>query len=80
MPENHHLPTRLVACPPKKPAVSYQNDMYQAGNWDYVRRVVAEVKWHKGKLFPRVGFIVTNLPWRRKRVVRFYNQRSTAEK
>jgi len=40
---------------------------------------VAKVEWHQGELFPRVGFIVTNLPWRCKRVVRFYNQRGTAE-
>jgi len=37
------------------------------------------VEWHRGELFPRVGFIVTNLPWPPKRVVRFYNQRGTAE-
>jgi hypothetical protein len=30
-------------------------------------------------LFPRIGFIVTNLSWQCKRVVRFYNQRGTAE-
>ena len=35
--------------------------------------------WHKGELFPRVGFIVTNLGRPAKRVVRFYNQRGTAE-
>jgi hypothetical protein len=31
------------------------------------------------ELFPRVGFIVTNLTRPAKRVVRFYNQRGTAE-
>ena len=41
--------------------------------------MVARIEWHPGELFPRVGFIVTNLPpmapdW----VVRFYNQRGTA--
>ena len=25
------------------------------------RRVVAKVEWHRGELFPRIGFIVTNL-------------------
>jgi hypothetical protein len=25
------------------------------------RRVVAKVEWHPGELYPRVGFIVTNL-------------------
>ena len=33
----------------------------------------------QGELFPRIGFIVTNLTWHAKRVVRFYNQRGTAE-
>jgi hypothetical protein len=37
------------------------------------------VEWHAGEQFPRVGFIVTNLTWRSKRVVRFYNRRGTAE-
>jgi hypothetical protein len=37
------------------------------------------VEWHKGELFPRVGFIVTNLPWPSRRVVKFYNGRGTAE-
>jgi len=41
--------------------------------------VVAKVEWHKGELFPRVGFIVTNLDRPAQRVVRFYNQRGTAE-
>ena len=37
------------------------------------------MEWHNGALFPRVGFIVTNLTRPAKRVVRFYNQRGTAE-
>jgi Transposase DDE domain group 1 len=37
------------------------------------------VEWHRGELFPRVGFIVTNLRWTAKSVVRFYNHRGTAE-
>ena len=32
-----------------------------------------------GELFPRVGFIVTNLTWSPKSVVRFYNKRGKAE-
>jgi Transposase DDE domain group 1 len=32
-----------------------------------------------GELFPRVGFIVTNLPLPNRAVVRFYNKRGTAE-
>jgi len=53
--------------------------MCQAGTWDRERRVVAKVEWHQGELFPRVGFIVTNLSWQCKLVVRDYNQRGTAE-
>jgi hypothetical protein len=59
-----HLLTRPVGRPPKKPMVRYHNFMYRAGSWDRERRVVAKVEWHQGELFPRVGFIVTNLPWR----------------
>jgi hypothetical protein len=40
---------------------------------------VAKVEWHPGELFPRVGFIVTNLSRPAERVVAFYNQRGTAE-
>ena len=51
----------------------------QAGSWGRKRRVVAKVEWHPGDLYPRVGFIVTNLSRPAKRVVAFYNQRGTAE-
>jgi hypothetical protein len=37
------------------------------------------LEWHAGELFPRVGFIVTNLKGLTKRVVRFYNRRGTTE-
>jgi hypothetical protein len=33
----------------------------------------------RGRVVPRDGFIVTNLKWRSKQVVRFYNARGTAE-
>ena len=41
--------------------------------------VVAKVEFHFGELFPRVGFIVTNLEADSGAVVRFYNKRGTAE-
>ena len=41
--------------------------------------VVAKVEWHAGELYPRVGFIVTNLSRPAERVVAFYNQRGKAE-
>ena len=40
---------------------------------------MAKVEHHVGELFPRVGFIVTNLPIHNRAVVRFYNKRGTAE-
>src|SRR5665811_326863 len=43
------------------------------------RRVVAKVEWHPGELYPRVGFIVTNLARPAERVVAFYNKRGTCE-
>ena len=41
--------------------------------------IPAKVEFHAGELFPRVGFIVTNLETDSRAVVRFYNQRGTAE-
>jgi len=37
------------------------------------------VEFHLGKSFPPVGFIVSNLETDSRAVVRFYNQRGTAE-
>jgi tRNA A37 threonylcarbamoyladenosine synthetase subunit TsaC/SUA5/YrdC len=74
-----HLLTRRVGRPPRKPLVLYENFKYQAASWNKPRRVVAKVEWHQGELFPRVGFIVTNMSARTKGVVRFYNGRGTAE-
>jgi hypothetical protein len=71
--------TRPVGRPSSVPVVWYAAFLYQAKSWARARRVVAKVEWHSGELFPRVGFIVTNLTRPAKRVVRFYNQRGTAE-
>jgi len=46
---------------------------YQAGSWAKPRRVMAKVEWHPGELYPRVGFIVTNMNRPAERVVAFYN-------
>ena len=74
-----HLLTRPVGRPPKGPQRFYHSFDYQAQSWDRARRVVAKVEWHQGELFPRVGFIVTNLGGGAKPVVDFYNRRGTAE-
>ena len=73
------LLTRPVGRPSKKPLVEYKGFLYQAESWKTARRVVAKVEHHVGELFPRVGFIVTNLTLPSRAVVRFYNKRGTAE-
>jgi len=77
--EIEHLLTRPVGRPSRKPKVFYHRFQYQAKSWKQSRRVVAKVEWPQGELFPRVGFIVTNLTKRPKNVVKFYNGRGTAE-
>ena len=74
-----HLLTRPVGRPPKKPQVFFASFSYQAQSWTKPRRVVAKVEWHQGELYPRVGFIVTNLTRPAERVSKFYNGRGTAE-
>ena len=74
-----HLLTRPVGRPPNHMRRYYASFGYQAGSWNKKRRVVAKVEWHPGELYPRVGFIVTNLSRPAERVVAFYNQRGTAE-
>ena len=39
----------------------------------------AKVEWHQGELYPRVGFIVTNLRRPAERISKFYHGRGTAE-
>jgi hypothetical protein len=77
--EIEHLLTRPVGRPPKKPRIFYHSFSYRAASWTRSRRVVAKVEWHQGELFPRVGFIVTNLGRKPANVTRFYNQRGNCE-
>jgi hypothetical protein len=74
-----HLLTRPVGRPPRQPQRFYHSFEYRADSWDRARRIVAKIEWHQGELFPRVGFIVTNLTGSPESVVHFYNQRGTAE-
>src|SRR3712207_5785467 len=74
-----HLLTRPVGRPPHEVRRSYASFRYQAQSWSHSRRVVAKVEWHPGELYPRVGFLVTNLCRPAERVVAFYNGRGTAE-
>jgi hypothetical protein len=77
--EIKHLLTRPVGRPSRKPVVWFHDFKYQAASWQKKRRVVAKVDWHQGDLFPRVGFIVTNLSAKAEGVVQFYNKRGIAE-
>ncbi len=77
--EIEYLLTRPMGRPPRKPIVWFADFNYQAASWDRPRRVIAKVEWHRGELFPRVGFIVTNMSAQAQGVVHFYNGRGTAE-
>ena len=64
---------------------AYQAASWDKPSWDKSWRVVAEVERHPGDLFPKIGFpkigfVVTKLPMEPDRIVRFYNQRGTAER
>jgi hypothetical protein len=74
-----HLLNRPIGRPPNEVRRFYASFRYRAASWDRSRRVVAKVEWHPGELYPRVGFVVTNLTQPAERVVTFYNRRGTAE-
>ena len=74
-----YLLKRPVGRPPIEVRRYYASFSYEAQSWKIPRRVVAKVEWHPGELYPRVGFIVTNMTRPAERIVAFYNQRGTAE-
>ena len=74
-----HLLKRPVGRPPQEVRRFFGSFSYRAQSWNKPRHVVAKVEWHPGELYPRVGFIVTNLPRSAEGVVAFYNQRGTCE-
>ena len=74
-----YLLTRPVGRPAHHVRRSHASFSYQAGSWTKPRRVIAKVEWHPGELYPRVGFIVTNMSRPAERVVAFYNKRGTCE-
>ena len=70
---------RPAGRPPQEVRRYFASFSYEAQSWKKPRRVVAKVERHPAELYPRVGFIVTNLARPAERVVGFYNQRGTAE-
>jgi DDE family transposase len=74
-----YLLKRPVGRPPHEIRRYYASFRYQAQSWNKPRHVVAKVEWHPGELYPRVGFIVTNLARSAEGIVAFYNRRGTCE-
>lgn len=74
-----HL-NRRVGRPPKSGIqVKVVDLQYQAKSWSKPRRVVAKIEWHRGELFPRVNFVVTNSRLFAGKVVKVYNGRGDVE-
>lgn len=60
-------------------AVAYGEFMYQAGSWDYPRRVVCKIEKPAGQLVHMFTFIVTNMDSSPEDLIRFYCKRGTME-
>jgi hypothetical protein len=74
-----HL-SRAVGRPPKSGIQVRIVDLpYQAKSWSRSRRVVAKIEWHRGELFPRIGFVVTNSRLPAGKVIKVYNGRGNVE-
>jgi len=74
-----YLLKRPVGRPPHEVRRYYASFSYRAKSWNKPRHVVAKVEWHPAELYPRVGFIISNLPRSAEGIVAFYNQRGTCE-
>jgi len=71
---------RPVGRPPKNGIqVKVVDLQYQAKSWHKPRRVVAKIEWHRGELFPRIGFVVTNSRVPAGKAVKVYNGRAEIE-
>jgi hypothetical protein len=79
LPANQVLQSKIGYLLPNEVRRLHANFSYQAGSWTKPRRVIAKIEWHPGELYPRVGFIVTNLRRPAERVIAFYNKRGTCE-
>jgi len=74
-----HL-NRPVGRPPKSGIQVKIVDLhYQAKSWSRPRRVVAKIEWHRGELFPRIGFVVTSSRLPAGKVIKVYNGRAEIE-
>jgi hypothetical protein len=74
-----HL-NRPVGGPPKGGVQIKIVDLhYQAKSWEKARRVAAKIEWHRGELFPRISFVVTNSRLPAGKVIKVYNGRAEIE-
>jgi putative NIF3 family GTP cyclohydrolase 1 type 2 len=60
-------------------AVVYGEFLYQAGSWDYPRRVVCKIEKHTGQIVHMNAFIVTNMSLTPEQAIRFYSNRGSME-
>lgn len=60
-------------------AVTYGEFMYQAGSWEYPRRVVFKIEKPYGQLTHMYTFIVTNMDMEPYQIIRFYCGRGKME-
>jgi hypothetical protein len=69
---------RLRLLPFLKPSLVEPNSL-QAKSWGRPRRVVAKIEWHRGELFPRIGFVVTSSRLPAGQVIKVYKCRGYVE-
>ena len=60
-------------------AVTYGEFMYQAGSWDYPRRVVFKIEKPYGQMIHMYTFIVTNMDMEPYQIIQFYCGRGKME-
>lgn len=60
-------------------AVTYGEFLYQAGSWDYKRRVVFKIEKPYGQLTHMYTFIVTNMDMEPCQIIQFYRNRGRME-
>lgn len=60
-------------------AVTYGEFMYQAGSWEYPRRVVFKIEKPYGQLTHMHTFIVTNMDLKPDQIIQFYRGRGKME-
>jgi len=71
--------TEMTALQPEKFIALYGEFSYQAGSWDYPRRVICKIEKRPGELFVRHTFIVTNMALSPQELVKFYCNRGRME-